>query len=170
MLVLIPKGNADTREIRLLEVVWKVAEVVINTWIKSAAEFHDVLNGFRAGRGRGTAIMELKLDQELASVDQDPFFLVFLDPRKAYDNLDQGRLLKTIEGYGEGSKLWSLLAYFWSIQEVVTHQNGFHGLQLRATRGTTQEGIDSTTLFDLVVDRVVRQYMSLTMDEESATN
>ena len=35
--------------------------------------------------------MELKLDQKLASVDQDPLFLVFLDQRKAYGKIDWGR-------------------------------------------------------------------------------
>ena len=44
---------------------------------------NDVLHGFRSRRGTGTAIMELKLYQELASIDQDPIFLIFLDLRKA---------------------------------------------------------------------------------------
>ena len=35
------------------------------------------------------AIMELKLAQELASIDQDPIFLLFLDLRKAYDIVDR---------------------------------------------------------------------------------
>ena len=35
------------------------------------------------------AIMDLKLVQELASIDQDPLFLVFLDLRKAYDIVDR---------------------------------------------------------------------------------
>ena len=30
-------------------------------------------------------IMELKLTQEIVSIDQSPLFLVFLDLRKAYD-------------------------------------------------------------------------------------
>ena len=42
--------------------------------------------------------MELKLAQELASVNQDPILLVSLDLGKAYDNLDRGRLLQTLEG------------------------------------------------------------------------
>ena len=46
------------------------------------------MNRFCAGKGAGTAILELKLAQELASVDQDPLLLVLLDLRKAYDNLD----------------------------------------------------------------------------------
>ena len=65
LFVLIPKGNSDTRGIGIMEVVWKVVEAVINTWIKSVVKFHDALHGFCAGRGTGTAIMELKIEQEL---------------------------------------------------------------------------------------------------------
>ena len=60
-LMLILKGKADTQGIGLLEFVWKLTELVINTRIKSAVDFHDVLHGFRAGRRRGTSILELKL-------------------------------------------------------------------------------------------------------------
>ena len=35
--------------------------------------------------------MELKLAQELSSVDHDPLFLVFLDLWKAYDTADRDR-------------------------------------------------------------------------------
>ena len=110
VLVLISKGNADTRRIALLEVVWKVVEAVIDTRIKSVVQFHNVLQGFCTGRGIGTAIMDLRLTQELANVYHDPIFLVFLDLRKLYDNLDRGRLLQTLEGYGAGPNLWGLLA------------------------------------------------------------
>ena len=65
MLVLIPKGNADTWGVGLLEIVWKVVEVVIDTYIKIVVNFHDVLHGFFTGRGSGTSIMEIKLAQEL---------------------------------------------------------------------------------------------------------
>ena len=93
MLVLIPKGNSDTQSIGLLEVVWKVAEVVIYTCIRITVKFNDALHGFRAGRGTGTAIIELKLAYELASLYQTPLFLVLLGLRKAYKTLDRGRLL-----------------------------------------------------------------------------
>ena len=80
-------------------------EAVIDTWIKSVVQFQDVLNGFRAGRGAGTSIMELKLFQGLVSVYRDPLLLVFLYLRKVYDYLDQGRLPKILLGYGVGTKL-----------------------------------------------------------------
>ena len=130
VLVLIPKGNADTQVIRMIEVVWKVAEAAIDTLIKSVVQFHDALHGFCTERGTRTIIMELRLAQELESVDQDPLFLVFLDLRKAYEKIYRGRLTNTLEGYGAGLKLQGLLKEFWSRQEVVTRQNGFNVPQL----------------------------------------
>ena len=62
-------------------------EAVIETRIKSVVQFNNSLHWFRSRRGTGTAIMEIKLAQDLASVDQDPLFLVFLDLSKAYGNL-----------------------------------------------------------------------------------
>ena len=60
----------------------------------------------------GTDIMYLKLAQEMASVDQDPLLLVSMDLIKSYKNLDRGQLLKTLEGYGAGPKIWGMLAEF----------------------------------------------------------
>ena len=83
ILVLITKGTTDTRGIGLLETLWNVVEVMINTRLRASLQIHNVFYGFRTGRGIGTAIMELKLTQELSSIDQDPLFLVFLDLRKS---------------------------------------------------------------------------------------
>ena len=53
--VLIPKGKGDYRGIGLVEVMWKVVAVILNRRLTSSITFHDVLHGFRAGRGTGTA-------------------------------------------------------------------------------------------------------------------
>ena len=73
----------------MLETFWKVVEAIIETRLKFCITFHDVLHGFRAVRGMRMAILYLKLAQELASIDQYPLFLVFLDLRKAYDTQDR---------------------------------------------------------------------------------
>ena len=78
MLLLTSKGNADAWGIGLLVVVWKVLEVVIDTRIKTEAQYHKVLCRFCAGKGTGTATMELKLTQELASMEQDPYYWCYL--------------------------------------------------------------------------------------------
>ena len=56
--------------------------------------------------------MGLKISQELASIDQDPLLLVFLDFRKPYNNVDWYRLLITLEGYGAGPRLFGILETF----------------------------------------------------------
>ena len=58
-------------------------EALINTCLRASLQIHNVFYGFRTGRGIETAIMELKLTQELSSIDQYPLFLVFLDLRKS---------------------------------------------------------------------------------------
>ena len=63
ILVLIPKETTNTRGISLLETLWKVVGALINTCLSASLHMHDVLHGFREGRGTGTAIMELKLAQ-----------------------------------------------------------------------------------------------------------
>ena len=111
--------------------------------------------------------MELKLVQELTGVDQDPLLLVFLEPRKSYDNLDHGGLLKTLERYRAGPKMRGILAELWVQQEVVTRENWYHGPQFRATRGTTQGGLKLLTLFNVVVDNVVRHWLSMTVEDDT---
>ena len=86
----------------------------------------------------GTAIMEIELAQELASVHQYPLLLVFLDIKNPYDNLYCEQILKTLARYGSGPKLWGLLAECWAHQEVVTGQNVFCGPKFRSIIGTTQ--------------------------------
>ena len=63
--------------------------------------------------------MELKIAQEIASIDQDPLFLVFLDLRKAYDIVDREHLIITLEGYGLGPRICGILETCWDCQQVV---------------------------------------------------
>ena len=56
--------------------------------------------------------MELKLAHELASIDQDPLFLVFQYLCKPYDTVYQDRLLITLEEHGAGPWICGILETF----------------------------------------------------------
>ena len=105
IMVLIPKGNSgDFQGIGLLEVIWKVVEKVIDARLSSSIDLHDVLHGFREGRGCGTGIMEAKLAQQLAYREQRPLYGIFLDLRKAYDAMDRGRVPPGTHGGHRGGQ------------------------------------------------------------------
>ena len=87
--VLIPKGGGEYQGIGLLEPIWKVLERVMDARLEKIT-LHDSLHGCLAGRGTGTGIIEAKLAQQLAHLEQTPFFGVFLDLKKAFDAMDRG--------------------------------------------------------------------------------
>ncbi len=55
----------------------------------NVVELYESLHGCRNGRGTETAIIEAKLAQQLAHLEQRPFFGVFLDLKKAFDSMDR---------------------------------------------------------------------------------
>ena len=166
ILVLLPKSDGGTRGIGLLEVIWKVVSSILDGRIKATIPFHDALHGFQMGRGTGTAIIEAKLFQQLANIGQVPVFEVFLD-LKAYDMLNRERTLELLRAYGVGDKACTLLARFWEQMQVVARQSGYHGKALWTSCGVTQGDIISPTIFNIVVDAVVRHWLSQVVGEGS---
>ena len=105
--------------------------------------------------------------QKFASIDQDPLFLVLLDIHKECGALDCVLILQTLERYGVGPKIWGILEELWENQEMVTRQNGYHDPKFRAACGTTQGGILSPILLNVVVDSVVRHCLYLAVEDEA---
>ena len=93
--------------------IWKVCTSIVNSWLQSYILLHDVLHGFRQGRGTGTAIVEAKLEQQLAGIVQETLFQVFLEVRKACDSLDQVIYMEILREYGLGPQLQKLLQRYW---------------------------------------------------------
>ena len=114
----------------------------------------------------GTAIFDLNLVQEQVSVDQDPLLLVFLDLRKVYDTIYHGLLMTTLEGCGAGPHMCRLLSVFWDQQEVVIHQSGYPGPHFKKTRGTNQGGLISPTIFNLIVDNVLQNWLARLVEDQ----
>ena len=97
-LVLIPKGNDEFCGIRLMEVIWKAVLGVVNFWIGAAVDFHVTLHSFRAGRGTGTASLEVNIIQQLMAMREEVLYEVFLDLQKSYDALEQEYCMEILVG------------------------------------------------------------------------
>jgi hypothetical protein len=68
--------------------------------------------------------MEVKLQQQLAWVDKDPLYQIYLDLRKAYDALDRGQCLEILAGYSVGPSLLRLQKQFWDDAKMVCRASG----------------------------------------------
>ena len=159
VVVLIPKGSlGDYRGIGLLEVVWKLIERAVDEQL-SKIELHDTLRGFRAKRGCGMGIMEAKLVQQLVYREQCPLFGICLDLRKTYDAKDRGRCLDILREAGVGPKTIRILKAFWDKAELACRASGYYGWIFKAWRGMIQGGPLSPTIFNLIVDAIVREWM-----------
>ena len=167
-MVLITKGNIDTQDIGLLETLCKVVEALIDTLLHASIQFHEVLHGFRTGKGMGATIIELKLSQELSGVCRDPLSLVFLYLRKAYDAVDRKRLIQILEGYGAVTCPCGILETFWGHQKVVPRQNVYHRLAFPSTPVTIQVILVSPSLFNFVLYNLIRTWLSMTIKYQRA--
>jgi hypothetical protein len=98
----------------------------------AAIDFHPCLHGGLPKRGTGTATIEAKLAQQLAWMEQEPVYQVFVDLRKAYDHLDRERCRAIMTGYGVGPKLLRLQAKFWEQAEMVCRAGGSFGKPFHA--------------------------------------
>jgi hypothetical protein len=101
IVVLIPKGGGDFDRIGLLESIWKVLERIVDLQL-AMIDLHDTFHGCHTHRGTGTVVIEAKLAQQLASLELQPFYGVFLDLCKAFDAANRDRCLMILEGYGAG--------------------------------------------------------------------
>ena len=102
--VLIPKGGGDYRGIGLLEPIWKIIKRVMDHQLEVIA-LHDSLHGCCNGQGTDTAMIKAKLVQQLAHIEQVPFYRVFIDLKKAFDAMDWERCLLILEGHGVGPNM-----------------------------------------------------------------
>jgi hypothetical protein len=126
IVVFLPKGGGDYHSIGLLNPIWKVIEKVMVSRF-SALKLHNCLHGRHPRQRTGTAIIEAKLQQQLAWAEQEPLYQIYLDLREAYDALDQGRCLGILAGYGVGPNLLCLQEQFWDNARMVCRAGGSYG-------------------------------------------
>ena len=93
-----------------------------------------------------------------------------MDLRKAYDTVKRERLFITLKGYVAGPWLYGILETFWECQQVMLRYNGFPRPALPATMCTTQGGIFTPTLFNVVVDNIIRTWLAMTVEDQRVSH
>ena len=86
--------------------------------------------------------------------------MIFLDLNKAYDALDSYRCLEILEGYGVGPQSRRLLQTYWRRLAMVARAGVYYGTALQGARGVTQGDPLFPTIFNVVVDAVVRHLLT----------
>ena len=91
--------------------------------------------------------------------------MIFLDLTKAYDALDRSRCLEILEGYGVGTNARRLLTNYWRRLTMVARTGGYYGTEFGGERGVTHGDLLYSTIFNVVVDAVVRHWVNRLVDE-----
>ena len=86
--------------------------------------------------------------------------MIFLYLRKAYDALDRSSCLEILEGYGVGSRVRRLLQTYWRCLTMVARAGGYYGTAFKVECGVTQGDPLSPIIFNVVVDVVVRHWVT----------
>ena len=73
--------------------------------------------------------------------------------------------LDILKGYGVGQRVRRLLREYWDKSTMVARTGGYYGIGFKGERGVTQGDLLSTTIFNVVVDAVVRHWVTLAVKE-----
>ena len=131
--------------------------------------FHDVMHGFRAGRGMGTADLEAKLLQQLTDMREAVLFEVFLELQKAYDALDWDICLDILAAYRVGPRTLRLLWTYWEQLIMVARVDGYFGHPFKGYQGGTKGNPLSPTIFNVVLDDVICHWVTVATPTEFGT-
>ena len=81
---------------------------------------------------------------------------MLIDVCKAYDYLDRGSCTENLRGHSLGPKLQRLLQRYWDGQKMVSKTGKYYGSLFSTGIGVTQGEPVYLTIFNIVVDVVVR--------------
>ena len=89
--------------------------------------------------------------------------MIFLDLHKVYDALYRSRCLEILEGCGVGPRACRLLHTYWGRLTTVARAGGYYEEYFKGAQGVTQGDPLSPTIFNVVVDAVVRHWVTMAL-------
>ena len=150
-----------------MDFLWKTVTVVINCCIRAAVHFHNIPHGLRVVQGYVTASLESKLLNKLISIRYEVLYKVFLDLRNAYNSIYHKPCMKILVGYGMGPQVERLLHTYWGQITMVAQVGCYYGTHFKVYMGVIQGNPLYPTIFNMVVDTVIRHWVALVEGKEA---
>ena len=83
--------------------------------------------------------------------------------------MDRRRVLLILKAYGVGPNLLRVLTYFWKHAVLVCRAEGVFEDPFREKRGAVQSGPVSPTIFNVMVDAIIREWIRQTLGDDAMT-
>ena len=106
--------------------------------------------GFRAGRGTSDMVFAVRQLQEECCEQNQELHLVFLDPLKAFDTVNQNGLWKILQKSGCPDKLTALIASFHDGMQARVLENGDASDPFQVSNRVKQDCVLAPTLFSIL--------------------
>ena len=155
------KGKRDFRNIVLVEVIWNRVMGILDCRLMEAIQFYDTLHGLLTGRGTGTVSLKSNLLQKMAYMREEFLYEIFLDLHKAYDSLDLVLCLNIFATYGVVPLELHIHTRYWDRISMVAQAGGYFMSPSKGQHGVTQGDPLYPTIFTMVVDAVLRHWVSV---------
>ncbi|KAL4082900.1 hypothetical protein QTP88_029554 [Uroleucon formosanum] len=157
------KGDKQTcnnyRGIALLNVTYKILSYCVLDRIKPWAEeiIGDYQTSYRQNRSMIDQIFILRQVLQKTWEYDKSVHMVFIDYKKAYDSIHRASLIKILEEFGMPSKLISLVGCSISHTDIKVKVGQTLSKTVQVTTGLRQGDAISPVLFNIVLEKVVRE-------------
>ena len=88
-------------------------------------------------------------------------YKLFLDFSKAYNALNREPCMDILAGCGFSLKKERILCYYWDHLSMVSRSGGYYITPFKGHQGVTHRYPLSTTIFNMLVDAVIRHWVAL---------
>lgn len=160
------KGERDKassyRPITVTSVLYRLAIQAIKAellkWVESNGILGELQNGFRPGRRLEDNLFVITQTIEISAAQGRPTWLLFLDIKGAYDNVDRGLLWHILEEEGIGSEFVGLLRAIYEDNKAhITWEGRTYTEPVYIRRGLKQGCPLSPLLFTLYIRGMERR-------------
>ena len=158
------KGKGDSLErgnfrgLKLLELVMKILERVLETIIRQQINIDSMQFGFMPGRSTTDAIFILRQVQEKYLVKKQNIYFAFIDLEKAFDRVPRRVLWWAMRKLGVEEWIIQLVKAMYAEAKSKVRVNGHYSEPFSVQVGVHQGSVLSPLLFVLVMEAISREF------------